>query len=148
MAVTRIHTLSHDCSHLIGLPRFRVVRRKPGKSYQTALPSPAIFYAHECHPRGKIRLACETTVIFIMNGNSDWLHRQFSILLIDEMKYKENLVFYKHTGIEIQDHYTSVIYYDSCSWNEQGNCTQGNPYKLNRPFTMRTSIELANEMLM
>ena len=28
MAVTRIHTLSHDCSHLIGLPRFRVVIRQ------------------------------------------------------------------------------------------------------------------------
>ena len=26
VAVTRIHTLSHDCSHLIGLPRFRVIK--------------------------------------------------------------------------------------------------------------------------
>ena len=31
VAVTRIHTLSHDCSHLIRLPRFGVVIRKPGK---------------------------------------------------------------------------------------------------------------------
>ena len=37
------------------------------KSYQTyfsALPSPAIFYAHACHPRGKIRLACETSILY------------------------------------------------------------------------------------
>ena len=41
---SREYTLPHDCSHLIGLPRFWVVIRKPGKSYQTSLfPPPQYF---------------------------------------------------------------------------------------------------------
>ena len=51
--------LNLSCDNGVAIT-FQIDTKNLARVTRRALPSPAIFHAHACHPRGKIRLACET----------------------------------------------------------------------------------------